>query len=631
LALSRADEGIFYQGPKMTHLVKRAVDDGPWDFVFPLDSDEFICVPDRSALERVAAAVDDGSIGWCDVVNYIPTVNDDWNEVDVLRRIVHRVQTIPEIKSRVGKVIIPRAVIQQPGFSLNEGHHGARVDDEPVPRQRVETLSLGHFPVRSIDQFILRAILSRLSWASRTDYNPGWSWHYKTFCEKLRTNPVVTVADLTEAALLYVDIYLQPEQTPHRKLLVREPVTPSYDRLQFASLINVAVLPPILDMAELLVGELREVRAATDARTPAGQRARSPQAGSSVQHTFQSFWHGAALSPYELFCMQSFIDCGYGLDLYTYDPNLAVPSGVRRCDASELFSRDEVFVYQAEGFGKESPSPFSNIFRYKLLAEKGGWWVDADVVCLSDRLPAVGEFFASQGDEFINGAILYFEPGHPVMAQCLDRAIQLGRTIKWGDTGPRMLTRVLDEHGLIDRAAPPAVCYPIHYSEALDALRPSRAAALAPRIESSLFLHVWNSMLVFHGVQKTCLPPRGSLLRNCIDKHQVEGWTGEYDEETLEQVLRLSAELAGRAGEEAGLRPPLAQRAAENDLLKAELSAHAEESTKRQSALDQLIAENVGLRRQLEAILKSASWRLTAPLRAGRRQFTALQSFRRRR
>ena len=103
------------------------------------------------------------------------------------------------------------------------------------------------------------------------------------------------------------------------------------------------------------------------------------------------------LSPYEQFCLKSFVDCGYAVDLYTYDLALVVPAGVRVCDAAELISPDEVFVYQAEGFGKGSPSAFSNYFRYKLLVEKGGWWIDTDVVCLTDRIPAVDEFLCPAG------------------------------------------------------------------------------------------------------------------------------------------------------------------------------------------------------------------------------------------
>jgi len=57
---------------------------------------------------------------------------------------------------------------------------------------------------------------------------------------------------------------------------------------------------------------------------------------SAVRHLFQSFWHGGPLSPYESFCLRSFIDHGHSFDLYTHDLNLAVPAGVRVVDASEL-------------------------------------------------------------------------------------------------------------------------------------------------------------------------------------------------------------------------------------------------------------------------------------------------------
>ena len=320
-----------------------------------------------------------------------------------------------------------------------------------------------------------------------------------------------------------------------------------------------------------------------------------------------------------MFCLKSFIDCGYAVDLYTYDLKLVAPAGVRVCDAAELVSRDEVFVYQAEGFGKGSPSAFSNYFRYKLLAERGGWWIDTDVVCLTDCIPVVNEFFARQDKDFVACGTMYFPPRHPIMLRCLEQTIKLGRTVKWGDTGPHMLTRVLEERGSLDRAAPASVCYPIHYSQALDLLRPSKTAVLAPRIETSLFLHLWNSMLVYRGVQKTCLPPQGSLLRRWMDKHPVDGWTGEYDDSTLEGALNVKAEFNACADEKRGLQAALERQA-----------AVAAERLERQAAvaaerLGEAVAANERQRIQIEAILASTSWGLTAPLRAGSRYLSALR------
>ena len=107
-------------------------------------------------------------------------------------------------------------------------------------------------------------------------------------------------------------------------------------------------------------------------------------------------------------------------------------------------------------------------------------------------------------------------------------------------------------------------------------------------------------MLVFRGVQKTCLPPKGSLLRQCADRHRVDGWAGEYDEQTLEHALSLKAELNALAEE-----------------LRAEIGMKAQEKVRLQAAL--------------EAMQASTSWRLTAPLRAGSRWFRALRSLPRRR
>ena len=112
-----------------------------------------------------------------------------------------------------------------------------------------------------------------------------------------------------------------------------------------------------------------------------------------------------------------------------------MPAGVHLRDARELFSPDDFFVY-ADGFGKGSPAAFANLFRCKLLAERGGWWVDTDVVCLARDIPAFGEFYAWEDARLINNAVLYFEPGHPVIMACLAEAQQRGRAVRWGETGP---------------------------------------------------------------------------------------------------------------------------------------------------------------------------------------------------
>ena len=98
-----------------------------------------------------------------------------------------------------------------------------------------------------------------------------------------------------------------------------------------------------------------------------------------------------------------------------------------------------------------------------------------------------------------------------------------------------LTTRVSRELGYAHRAYASSVCYPVHYSEAIDVLRPDRAESLRQRTAGSLFVHLWNAMFDHRGVDKTMLPPKGSILREWIDLHPVDGWAGEYSAEALEQ------------------------------------------------------------------------------------------------
>jgi hypothetical protein len=300
-----------------------------------------------------------------------------------------------------------------------------------------------------------------------------------------------------------------------------------------------------------------------------------------AKHRFQSFWWGDALTPYELCCLKSFIDHGHAFDLYSFQSDLAVPAGVRLCNAAEVLSREGFFVYREEGFGKGSPSAFANLFRYKLLAEKGGWWVDTDVLCRSADIPIFAEFFARQDGEFINTAVLFFEPRHPLMVRCFEEATRLGPAVRWGDGGPRLFTRMIKELNCEPRALPSNVCYPVHFSEAVDVLRPSKSSGIDERTAASPFIHLWNETLRHGGVQKTNLPPKGSMLRRWFEQHGVNGWRGEYDPETLEHAL----------------------------LMQAALHAREEENRRLAAELDQRRAQTV-------AMLNSTSWLLTRPLRA---------------
>src|SRR4051812_37214979 len=96
--------------------------------------------------------------------------------------------------------------------------------------------------------------------------------------------------------------------------------------------------------------------------------------------TFNTFWHGRELSPLHWACLKSFPDRGHRLRVFAYGA-VDLPPGVEQEDARQVMPESELFEFS------ESFSAFSNVFRYKLLLEQGGWWTDTDVFCQSEEIP----------------------------------------------------------------------------------------------------------------------------------------------------------------------------------------------------------------------------------------------------
>ena len=97
-------------------------------------------------------------------------------------------------------------------------------------------------------------------------------------------------------------------------------------------------------------------------------------------------WIGSSLSQIELLTIHSFLSHGHDFYLWVYDEiKTELPAGTVLKDANSIIPAERVFRYKYSnqfGHGKGSVAGFSDVFRYKLLYEQGGWWVDMDVSCL---------------------------------------------------------------------------------------------------------------------------------------------------------------------------------------------------------------------------------------------------------
>ena len=90
----------------------------------------------------------------------------------------------------------------------------------------------------------------------------------------------------------------------------------------------------------------------------------------------QSLWVGDKLSQMEKYSIKSFLNTGHEFHLYTYGKVDGIPKGVKVLDGNTIMPAKEIFRLQ------KTFLPFSDIFRYKMLYEKGNYWVDVDLISI---------------------------------------------------------------------------------------------------------------------------------------------------------------------------------------------------------------------------------------------------------
>lgn len=137
-------------------------------------------------------------------------------------------------------------------------------------------------------------------------------------------------------------------------------------------------------------------------------------------------WIGDKLSPLELLCIKSFQSHGHVFHLWTYaDITTPLPEGTIIRSAEEIIPLSKVFSYEHGnefGHGKGSLAGFSDIFRYKLLFDHGGWWTDMDVTCLYPLDFSSTYVFRRHDVLAAVGNLMKCPKGSPVMKWCYETA-----------------------------------------------------------------------------------------------------------------------------------------------------------------------------------------------------------------
>jgi hypothetical protein len=244
---------------------------------------------------------------------------------------------------------------------------------------------------------------------------------------------------------------------------------------------------------------------------------------------FQGFWHGPPMGVLHQACLRSFTELGYRFHLYTYEP-VDAPAGVELLDANEVIPFEEMFHYRNPFTGRDDPGPFSDLFRFRLLGTRGGWWTDIDTVCLSPDIPEVDNAWAPEFPEHsptdIGTSQLALGRGSDLARVLYADCLALSRSgfPRRESLGPNLLSRVIDERRLSrNNFGSTALFYPIRWIEAFKLWLPHFTDEILCKTAGATFLPLYQSVAQYQGVDVSRPPPAGSYLDQICQRFEITG------------------------------------------------------------------------------------------------------------
>ena len=264
-----------------------------------------------------------------------------------------------------------------------------------------------------------------------------------------------------------------------------------------------------------------------------------------MDHQIAMLWMRGSLSFLEQLCVQSFLDAGHHVVLYSYAPIGCVPDGVEHRDAADILPEEGFLVHERTG----SPALHSDLFRYRLLQTGDRViWADTDAYCHRRFRPREGHLYGWESDSHVNGGVLALPPDSPTLGALLEftrdefaippwekkwrrremeEAREAGNPVHvseqtWGVWGPHAITHFLGETGEIARALPQAALYPYSFARRRRLLLPGldHSAVITDETQS---IHLYGRRVRKRMAERDQgLPDPDSLMGQLLIKHRID-------------------------------------------------------------------------------------------------------------
>jgi hypothetical protein len=206
-----------------------------------------------------------------------------------------------------------------------------------------------------------------------------------------------------------------------------------------------------------------------------------------------TFWHGP-LDRLRQTCLRSQLAAGHKVTVYCFDSVPGLPEGVATADAEAILPHafsERLRPPEPDGSWRDwTTLQYSDFFRVRLMRERAGLWLDADVLLLKPvEFDPARPFFAWERPRprQIGNSVLYLPPGDPIVTAYENLMMQDELTPEWlalrhrltfalhrlrgskrlsdiriAIFGPPALTALANRHGSAREALPQKSFYEVH-------------------------------------------------------------------------------------------------------------------------------------------------------------------------
>jgi glycosyltransferase involved in cell wall biosynthesis len=190
-----------YQSALMNRLARVAFQEGA-DWIFLIDGDEFIKVESREELQRVLKEFA-GEVMHLPWINMVPSQYGSFTDFDVSQPLHWSGRTSPYKKVALSSLFIAN----NPEFYIHEGNHSVSRDftSPPLDQAGRDGLAMLHLPIRSSDRFKYKISSARKALQTKHNRLEGEGTHVDTIGDLIQSTATFGDRELNAIAANYGD------------------------------------------------------------------------------------------------------------------------------------------------------------------------------------------------------------------------------------------------------------------------------------------------------------------------------------------------------------------------------------------------------------------------------------------